>query len=505
MSKTYQTKSVYGEYLQLVDENKKLKKENHKLKSEVFRLNRQIRTMEDDFSRTLKAMNDKIDAALADNNRLKDEVSHLKSVISNNSNNSSLPPSSDQRPTKSANEYNSREKSSKKSGGQFKHHGITLTKQQIEYKIKNHELNHAVHYVGMNKAQQLLSKYTKKGFISKYIIDMEVNLVAHEYRFPSNLPIPNDFKSDVMYGTKLKTFAVELLTEGNVSIERTRYLINNLTDNTINISSGSIYNFYTNFANKCQASVDNIKESLLCNSIICTDATNITVNGKQTYIRNYSTADTVLYTSLAKKNIAELSSIPLMRKFVGIFVHDHETAMYNFGTTHAECNAHIIRYLTKIKEETGNNWASNMIAFLVSLNKHRDRLMVASSSNTFTKRQLREYSKRYDEIIAEGTAQNKYTKHRYAKREEKALLHRLAEYKKPHLLFLYNFDVPFTNNMSERDLRKCKNKQKISGGFRKQSGKQYYCNIMSVIETMKRRNINPFDGIEQILAGNTIF
>jgi len=54
---------------------------------------------------------------------------------------------------------------------------------------------------------------------------------------------------------------------------------------------------------------------------------------------------------------------------------------------------------------------------------------------------------------------------KYAKQEEKALLNRLEKYKENHLLFLQNFKVGFDNNICERDLRKCKNRQKIAGGF----------------------------------------
>ncbi len=46
-----------------------------------------------------------------------------------------------------------------------------------------------------------------------------------------------------------------------------------------------------------------------------------------------------------------------------------------------------------------------------------------------------------------------------------------------HLLFLRDFSVPFENNISERDLRKAKNRQKMSGGFRKESGHEMYYSI----------------------------
>ena len=40
--------------------------------------------------------------------------------------------------------------------------------------------------------------------------------------------------------------------------------------------------------------------------------------------------------------------------------------------------------------------------------------------------------------------------------------------------------------MSERDLRKVKNWQKIAGGFRKDSGHEMYCAILTIIETPKK-------------------
>lgn len=50
-------------------------------------------------------------------------------------------------------------------------------------------------------------------------------------------------------------------------------------------------------------------------------------------------------------------------------MHNHETALYHFGIDHAECNVHIIRYLRKNTEETGNNWSEEMITLLCEMNK----------------------------------------------------------------------------------------------------------------------------------------
>ena len=111
------------------------------------------------------------------------------------------------------------------------------------------------------------------------------------------------------------------------------------------------------------------------------------------------------------------------------------------------------------------------------------------------------YEKKYHGLIAEGRRQNIGTAHKYAKEDENTLLNRMEKYSHNHLLFLYDFKVPFDDNLSERDLRKAKNRQKMSGGFRKESGHEMYCTILSVIETLKRRNMEMIENIRKLFIG----
>ena len=56
----------------------------------------------------------KVDTQLKkENTRLKNDNERLRRIINNNSTNSSLPPSTDKKPSKAANEYNHRTKSKK--------------------------------------------------------------------------------------------------------------------------------------------------------------------------------------------------------------------------------------------------------------------------------------------------------------------------------------------------------------------------------------------------------
>ena len=63
------------------------------------------------------------------------------------------------------------------------------------------------------------------------------------------------------------------------------------------------------------------------------------------------------------------------------------------------------------------------------------------------------------------------------------------------------FEVPLDNTISERDLRKVKNRQKMAGGFRKEGWEEMYCHILTVVETLKHRNRNLMDGIKQAFTG----
>ena len=68
----------------------------------------------------------------------------------------------------------------------------------------------------------------------------------------------------------------------------------------------------------------------------------------------------------------------------------------------------------------------------------------------------------------------------------------------PRQFFLYDFNVPFDNNLAERDIRHFKIKQKISGHFNSMEGMSIYSNVKSIIGTLKKQGRNFYDEISNI-------
>lgn len=440
-------------------------------------------------------LNAKIDCLTEENQLLKDDNARLRSIINNDSSNTSLPPSTDQKGGKPANTYNSRQRTERKAGAQKGHKGTTLTKQEVEEKIQSRKCRHEIREIGDPTSQK---------YVTKYVVDLDITPLVTEIRIYQDkngkFNIPNEYRSDVVYGPNVKALSTILYSEGVMSNDRIASFLNAAGNNELGLSAGSVYGFCRKLASNAESSIQNLEEELLNQDVVLTDATTVTVNGEQTYIRNFSIGKTVIYRAMKSKSIDALGKINFLKKYSGILVHDHETALYHFGTDHGECNVHIIRYLRKNTEETGHKWSMQMKDLFSEMNQERKK-QKNLGEKSFTEETLYDYEKRYLALIAAGRRENKQPGHRYAKKDEKALLNRLEKHMHNHLLFLHDFRVPFDDNMSERDLRKVKNRQKMAGGFRKDSGHEMYCAILTLIETLKRRNMGLIENVRNLFMG----
>lgn len=135
----------------------------------------------------------------------------------------------------------------------------------------------------------------------------------------------------------------------------------------------------------------------------------MTLNGEPCYIRNFSMEKAVIYRAMKDKTLDGMRKLRFLSKFTGILVHDHETSLYHFGTGHGECNVHIIRYLKKNSEDSGNEWSGEMISLLCEMNRVRKQ-SISGGMSAFPEEVVLEYEEKYRELIARGRDENKKTK-----------------------------------------------------------------------------------------------
>ena len=455
------------------NEIKELKDENNKLKKIIKEKDKEI-----------KKLNNRID-------KLEKENTKLKKQKSKNSSNSSKPSSTDgfRRVI-----HNSREKFERNVGGQINHDGTTLGVETVNNIINSGKKNVMV------EERTLLVNNKKLDGKTKNVIDIEffvtvtkINLVYDKNA--DSLPI--EYKNNTTYGYNLKSLVCLLNIENAIPVARTVDIIYELTSGLIKLSTGTIQNIIYELNSKVQPAIEIIKSFLLNCQVNHKDETMLYCNGESRWYHVFSNDNATYYYYHKKRgNIADVEK-GLLMIFTGILVHDHLKGLYRFQCDDAECNAHILRYLKYAVEQYKRKWAQEMIDLLLKI-KSSIKSEMLNGNNCLKTEDILKYEYKYYEILAEGNEEFKNDTNRYKdyNGDDMKLLRRLKKYGENHLAFMYNFNIPFDNNLAERDLRMVKAKKKISGCFRSDKGGEAYTDCKSYISTMKKQKKNLYESIK---------
>jgi regulator of replication initiation timing/transposase len=418
----------------------------------------------------------RIEVLEKENTALKSENQQLKDIINKDSGNSSKPPSSD-----GFNKINnSREKSGKRPGGQPGHKGCVPKlfdnpTRTVDIKPERCECGGRIKYSG---------KYALK-----QVVDISINTDITEYREYEGVceccrnkaenRAPVDYV--ITYGSNLKGLSAMLTTEGCISINRTRQMISELTGGLINLSEGTIVNWNKELAGCVAPAIENIKEKLMVSPVLNKDETGVRVDKTINWFHVLANRTHTLYHADKKRGNDADKEMGILPSYGGVLIHDHLRGLYDFTCGHAECNAHILRYLKAAIESKNRNWAKDMIKLLLEAKGGMDADKVLS---------------RYDEILDQGQREFLKDETPDYNGEDMKLLRRMKKYKQEHLRFVTDKNVPFDNNQAERDLRMIKAKTKISGCFRGDDKGGIFAALKSYTSTLRKNNRNIFNGIK---------
>lgn len=205
-----------------------------------------------------------------------------------------------------------------------------------------------------------------------------------------------------------------------------------------------------------------------------------------------------------KRGTEAMNEIGILPRFNGILCHDHWKPYYRYDCTHALCNAHHIRELTRAWEQDQQSWANEMEALLKAINQAVDDAGGVLSSN-----EAAHYRKRYKNVLKKADIEcpppdkppGKRKRGRIKRSKARNLLERLINYEDDVLRFLENPVVPFTNNQGENDLRMTKVQQKISGCFRSMEGAKIFCRVRGYLSTCRKQGLSASQAMKLVFEG----
>jgi transposase len=266
------------------------------------------------------------------------------------------------------------------------------------------------------------------------------------------------------------------------------------------LSEATVLNSCHQLADKVSPVTQIIKEKLKGAEVVNFDETGLRVNGKLHWLHCASTDQLTDYLVHPRRGQEAIDTMGILPNLKGVACHDHWKPYFNYEVRHSLCNAHHLRELTFIEKQYQQAFAPKMADLLIEINSAKKE----QSADHFDPETLTAYFSRYDEIVNEGLTANpekrrdpdqKPKRGRVKQTPAHNLLKRLRDFKRAVLLFMVDFNVPFTNNQAEQDVRMVKVKQKVSGCFRTLTGAEEFAASRGYISTARKNDQNIFQAI----------
>ena len=465
----------------------------------------------------LRAMLAERDATLVERDRLVVELSarvlelsarvtQLEARVSKNSQNSSKPPSSDAfvKPPPRSLRRSSGRQPGKQPGGQ----GFALKPRPEPDEV-------VVHAPGACRScGDDLSNAPVVGEQVRQVFDLPpIELEVTEHRAQrracscgavTTAAFPPEATAPTCYGPGVAALGAYLLGRQHLPVDRAAEAMADCFGAPV--STGWLASLLPAAAERLEGFLAAARSHLAAADVAHFDETGGRVGAKLWWIHVACTDSLTVYHLASGRGKDSIDAGGVLPTFAGVAVHDGLASYRRYDVSHGLCAAHHLRELAGIGEATGQDWPTALADLLVAMHVAVQDAK-ADGKTTLPRRRLKAYRARYDALVTEGQRLNPPPPRTGKAGRPKlgpagALLRRLQVYVDDVLRFATDFQVPFDNNQAERDIRMVKLQQKISGGWRSQTGAKSFLAVRSYLSTARKQNQDALQVLRVLFTGN---
>lgn len=439
---------------------------------------------------------------------LNERVRELELRLAKDSHNSHKPPSSDEPTFRRPARKSLRKRSGKKPGGQPGHTGRTRLQVETPDEVHLH-VPYSCAHCGDDLAGVEPCRVRRRQVLDIPPLRLHVQEHrVHDKRCPgcghTNLAaFPHGVDEPVQYGPGVQALGVYLQGYQLLPYGRAAGLIRDVFGLTP--SQGTLARVLEQAHEHLEPVEQQIHAGLRRSPSVHFDETGLRITSRRQWVHSASTPTLTLYRAHAKRGREAIDAMGVLPGYEGVGIHDAYTSYLSYPGRHALCNAHLLRDLVAVEEETQAAWPAAMSDLLLEIKAAATQAR-ASGAEQLEAAQIQGFRARYDALLLEGEAAHPPSPPtgRAGRRKQSPaynLVRRLQKHADLVLAFMYDIAIPFDNNLAERDLRMLKTQQKISGGFRSQGGADVFCRIRSYISTVRKQGLPLMEALRSVFSG----
>jgi len=448
----------------------------------------------------------------ARNAELEERVARLERLLSRNSGNSSMPPSTDDLPGKKPPERKARRVGGRRPGKQPGAPGAYLAWQDRPDKTED------VFPEGRCECGADLASAADLGVrYSHQVTDLpEARAVTIQYDrhaagcscgrvHVADAPPQAGAPGTVTYGLNFQAWCVFLMVMHHVPVERCADIIESMSGTRP--SDGWVHSLLERAARAVAAANRAIRALILLARVVCGDETPVRVGpGPKSRKRYLHVACTNLLTCyfLGGRDLPSFKGFVYSDLHGTVIVHDRYQNYDSFGgISHQLCCQHLLRDLEDAAESYPSAiWpgqtADALRALIHAANVARDQGLSAVPGEMTA-----EHLKLFRRGVTVGLSEVRRVPGAKSKQPPaRTLLECLRHREADVLRFLTDSAIPPTSNQAERDLRPSKTQQKISGRLRSEKTTRDRYAIRGYASTAVKHGMAVFTAIRDALAGN---